>query len=141
MLFKLMEWLLLTPSPNNKIFHIHALVGNDLDVYVLTDIPFIRSNYIGIRPFKHQVTIGNSTIIQYVSDDCISTTHHVRHAQAFVLRIEPSTKGQLVRIIHRAPSTKNSKYLACKSTLSMKPRNSAPDWFKLKMLEVRHTAI
>ena len=41
-------------------FHFNALVVNDLHVDVLVSMHFIKTNYIGIRPSKNQVTISDS---------------------------------------------------------------------------------
>lgn len=69
----------LTLLPDDKLLHLDALVVNDLDVDILAGMPFMKRNDVGIRPSKHQVTIGDGTIIQYPLDTVKAvkaTDHH-----------------------------------------------------------------
>ena len=45
----------------------------------------MKHNDVGIRPSKNQLTIGDSLVIHYLSDDSSSKVHHVRRAHASIL--------------------------------------------------------
>ena len=80
----------LTVSRNKQILHLDALMVNDLDVDVLAGMPFMKHNDVSIRSSKNQVAIGDSVIIEYLSDNNPSGVHNVRGAQAYILRSEPT---------------------------------------------------
>ncbi|KAK3100661.1 hypothetical protein FSP39_023313 [Pinctada imbricata] len=80
----------ITLCREKRVLHLDALVVNDLDVDVLAGMPFMKRNDVGIRPSKNQVTIGDSLVIQYLSDNSPSKVHHVRRAHAYILRSEPT---------------------------------------------------
>lgn len=75
---------------DNIDLKLDALVVNDLDVDILAGIPFMSSNDVSVRPAKHQILIGDSSIVYY--DTTPSDPHnHVRRTQAYVLKPKASS--------------------------------------------------
>ena len=109
----------ITLCHDKQVLHLDALVVNDLDVDILAGMPFMKRNDVGIRPSKNQVTIGDSVVIHYLSDDSPSKVHHVRRAHAYILRSEPTQTvvwpGSFLEL--NIPDE-----LHPESTLSMEPR-------------------
>ena len=70
---------------NNIDLWLDALVVNDLEVDIVAGILFVSSNDISFRPAKHQILIGNSSIVH--NDTTPSDPYnHVRRTQAYVLK-------------------------------------------------------
>ncbi|KAK3085124.1 hypothetical protein FSP39_024755 [Pinctada imbricata] len=109
----------ITLCRDKRVLHLDALVVNDLDVDVLAGMPFMKRNDVGIRPSKNQVTIGDSLVIQYLSDNSPSKVHHVRRAHAYILRSEPT---QTVVWPGSFLELKIPNEIHPESTLSMEPR-------------------
>ncbi|KAK3108270.1 hypothetical protein FSP39_004608 [Pinctada imbricata] len=109
----------ITLCRDKRVLHLDALVVNDLDIDVLAGMPFMKRNDVGIRPSKNQVTIGDSLVIQYLSDNSPSKVHHVRRAHAYILRSEPT---QTVVWPGSFLELKIPNELHPESTSSMEPR-------------------
>ena len=52
-------------SRDNIDLKLAVLVVNDLDIDILAGIPFMSSNDVSVRPSKHQILIGDSSIVYY----------------------------------------------------------------------------
>ena len=79
----------ITLCRDKQVLHLDALVVNDLDVDILAGMPFMKRNDVVIRPSKNQVTIGDSVVIHYLSDDSPSKVHHVGRAHATYFDLSP----------------------------------------------------
>lgn len=71
------------------LFFFEGLVIEKLDIDVFAEIPFMESNHISVRPYKHQVLIGDNTVYTYGA----SLPKHISQCdpKAHVLRTVAST--------------------------------------------------
>ena len=77
-------------SRDNVDLKLEALVVSDLDIDILTGIPFMTTNDISVRSSKQQILIGDSQVFYYGSSLPESPFNRIRRTQAVVLR-SPTT--------------------------------------------------
>lgn len=111
----------LTLSRDGTDLQLDALVVADLDVDVLAGTPFMSTNDVSVRPARHEITIGETTVIQYGFQTSGNEQYHtVRRAHAYVLHApSPSTTvwpGEFVEL--QLPTALDDQ------TLAVEPRSS-----------------
>ena len=111
----------LTLSRDGIDLQLDALVVADLDVDVLTGTPFMTINDVSVRPARHEITIGETTTVQYGSQTTDNKQYHtVRRAHAYVLHApSPSTTvwpGEFIEL--QLPTALDDQ------TLAVEPRSS-----------------
>lgn len=112
-------------------FNFEGLIVKNLDADVLLGTPFIDTNYIAVRPAKHQVIDGDESIHSYGSQHpttVSSSTHH-----AIVLRSPPTSTpvwpGEFIGVELPSDTPPESGY-------ALEPRTDAPSIRKLTAFQL-----
>ena len=112
---------------DDKVFHLDALVVNQLDVDVLAGNPFLVCNDIAARPAKRQIIIGGSEIIQYGGYGTQRAS--ARRTQSFLLRGPPQRSvilpGEFIQL--RTPMDSDPD-----SVWALEPRVDSPSNHNVK---------